>query len=361
MHELVYQVSFNTPAFLGNAEQQAQWRTPPFKALIRQWWRVVKAPSLDRPYDWRALRKEEGALFGAAADGQGDSQQSWVRLRLEHWDTGRLDNSCWPRSEIRDVQVGPGRGIPADVYIGFGPVSAASKKEGKPARLTRSAIEPEKTANVLSLRIDRRASQEQRTEIQAALSLCNWFGGVGSRSRNGWGSVALMGDAMTRMPSAHDLAPYVRPFDRCFEHDWPHAIGTDREGPLVWTGRAVKNWREAVLALAQVRLGVRAVAKTFGRGQDISANQLVAYPVTKSGNNAWGNAERIASPMRLKVVKTPEGLTPLVVHLPSAVPDVLLKKLGAGDQRWVQEHQKEIWQAVHADLNQRMNRLGESQ
>jgi CRISPR-associated protein Cmr1 len=43
---LTYQVSFNTPAFLGNAEQQAQWRTPPFKAMLRQWWRVVKAPDV---------------------------------------------------------------------------------------------------------------------------------------------------------------------------------------------------------------------------------------------------------------------------------------------------------------------------
>ena len=356
MHELSYQISFNTPAFLGNAEQQAQWRTPPIKALIRQWWRVVKAPSLERPYSWRDLRQAEAELFGAAADVEGLSQQSWVRLRLKHWDDGRLDNSRWPRSEIKEVQVGLGR-IPADVYIGLGPVLAASKKEGKPARLGRSAIEPDKS-NELSLRIDRRASQAQMNEIRAALLLCNWFGGVGSRSRNGWGSLMLAGEAITHVPILSDLAPYLRPLDRCFEQDWPHAIGKDRDGPLVWTGSGVKNWREAVLALAQIRLGVRAVAKKFGRGQDISANQLIAYPVTKSGNSAWGEAERMASPLRLKVVKTPDGLKPLVVHLPSAVPDALLKKLGAADQRWVREHQSEVWQAVHVDLNNRMQRLG---
>ncbi|NBY27683.1 MAG: hypothetical protein EBQ71_11845 [Betaproteobacteria bacterium] len=43
MRELTHQVSFNTPAFLGNAEQQDQWRTPPLKAMLRQWWRMVKA------------------------------------------------------------------------------------------------------------------------------------------------------------------------------------------------------------------------------------------------------------------------------------------------------------------------------
>ncbi len=46
MKKLEYQVAFTTPAFLGNADQQAQWRTPPFKALLRQWWRVVHAPKV---------------------------------------------------------------------------------------------------------------------------------------------------------------------------------------------------------------------------------------------------------------------------------------------------------------------------
>ena len=31
MKKLEYTVSFTTPAFLGNAEQNGQWRTPPFK------------------------------------------------------------------------------------------------------------------------------------------------------------------------------------------------------------------------------------------------------------------------------------------------------------------------------------------
>jgi len=41
MKVLRYKVEFLCPAFLGNAEQNGQWRTPPFKALLRQWWRVV--------------------------------------------------------------------------------------------------------------------------------------------------------------------------------------------------------------------------------------------------------------------------------------------------------------------------------
>jgi CRISPR-associated protein Cmr1 len=38
MHLCSYQLRFQTPAFLDNAQQQGQWRTLPFKALLRQWW-----------------------------------------------------------------------------------------------------------------------------------------------------------------------------------------------------------------------------------------------------------------------------------------------------------------------------------
>ena len=38
MQTYSYQLRFQTPTFLGNAQQQAQWRMPPIKALLRQWW-----------------------------------------------------------------------------------------------------------------------------------------------------------------------------------------------------------------------------------------------------------------------------------------------------------------------------------
>ena len=360
MLTLHYTLSFNTPAFLGNAEQQAQWRTPPIKALLRQWWRVVQASTLAHPYDLGAMRRDEGELFGVAADRQGESSQSWVRLRLAHWDAGTLDQARWPRKEIRDLPVGPGRSVPADVYIGLGPVLAASKKENRPQpMLGRTAIAPD-TGNELWLSLDRRMASSQRAELAAALSLCQWFGTVGSRSRNGWGSLTLAGDDIGGMPTSAAIQPYLRPLRECFDTDWPHAIGADCDGPLVWTGRAVKNWREAVLSLAQIRLAVRTAAKKIGRNHDISANQLIAYPVMQSANSAWGTQERFASPLRLKVHKTPAGLVPLAVHLPCALPAVLFGKLDSSDQRWVRDNQLAVWQAAHQELDQRYPRLGAS-
>lgn len=82
-----YQLRFTTPAFLGNASQQGQWRTPPVKALLRQWWRVAVAQELG--YSAERLRQREADLFGVAADG-GDSHQSLIRIRLGQWSEGKL-------------------------------------------------------------------------------------------------------------------------------------------------------------------------------------------------------------------------------------------------------------------------------
>ena len=66
MKKLEYEMRFLTPAFLGNAEQSAQWRTPPIKALLRQWWRVVWAAENGFSNDIAAMRREEEKRLAAA-------------------------------------------------------------------------------------------------------------------------------------------------------------------------------------------------------------------------------------------------------------------------------------------------------
>lgn len=55
-----FTIRFVTPAFLGNAEQDGQWRAPPFKHLLREWWRVAWAEANGFSNDYRSLREQEG-------------------------------------------------------------------------------------------------------------------------------------------------------------------------------------------------------------------------------------------------------------------------------------------------------------
>ena len=182
MQELEYTVSFTTPAFLGNAEQQAQWRTPPFKALLRQWWRIAAAPQFN--YDHAALREAEGKLFGHAwlendKDKRGQkvaARKGKILLRLNQWSKGALSNILGS-GKVHHPEVGAGMDIQANVYLGYGPVNARN-----------SAIEAEE--QIAKLWIGLRNNTESEVKIlKQATHLMGKLGTVGSRSRNGWGSL----------------------------------------------------------------------------------------------------------------------------------------------------------------------------
>lgn len=359
MLELTYKVSFNTPAFLGNAEQQAQWRTPPFKALLRQWWRVVKAPEVG--YDHRELLRLENALFGSAGGDDGGGR-SKVQLRLSEWSAGtlsqrpglqRLDH---PETKTRD-----GRLIrpDADVYLGFGPITTDGMRQ---------AITPGQ-ANV-DFKIRFPAVEEDA--LRKAMQLIAWFGTLGSRARNGWGSLhveQVEGDVLLGYEGLCDskLADHaaLRSLkDSLGDADWPHAVGACADGrPAVWrlvkdrdasAGKYLgfKDWREVLEQLAQLKINFRTQFK-LSSGQPhnrVEDRHILAYPVTNHSLAGLPNA-RLANQLRFKVVKNKDGqYFGLIAHLPCAMPQAFFK--GGNIRQPEITEQVRVWQWVHGFLNE---------
>lgn len=338
MPELSYTVSFTTPAFLGNAEQQAQWRTAPFKALLRQWWRVAAAPQFN--YDYQRLREAEGKLFGQAHEG--DNRKSLVRLRLSQWEMGRLtriENS----GVVFHPEVQHNNGnIEANVYLGFGPVS--TRGLAKPP-----AIEPERQTAEFWL-----GFPDTHTEkLKDTINLIGWFGTLGSRSRNAWGSLMLQPQNATpelRTLSRGSLQSFMRPINECLLLDWPHAIGSDGQGALVWKAAPKNTWRDAMQELAKVKIAFRAAFPfNAGNGGPFNPRHLLAYPVTNHRLNAWGNDKRLPNQIRFKVAKENNQFIGLISHLPCRLPVELANALG----RNVNELQ--VWQQVHQALDSQPN------
>ncbi len=361
MRELTYQVSFNTPAFLGNAEQQAQWRTPPFKALLRQWWRVVKAP--DVGYDHRELLKLENDLFGSAGNDSGGGR-SKVQLRLSAWDTGRLNQlpnmATHQHNEVqRNGQLVP---VGTAVYLGFGPVTTHG---------IRSAIDPAAPALTLKLR----CPSQDAPSIHKAMQLAAWFGTVGSRSRNGWGSLHIEGESILGLEGLCDskLAQQAQPrnLSDCLTPgmaaEWPHAFGLCADGrPAVWrvfsdkklnadkklVYEGFKEWKQVLEKLAALKIGFRTQFKfssgaPHGRVED---RHVLAYPVTNHGLTGLPNA-RLASQARFKVAKNKDGqYFGLITHLPCAMPTAFFDRSQVRPPAI--DHQIAVWQQVHAFLNQ---------
>ena len=356
MHELSYQISFNTPAFLGNADQVAQWRTPPIKALIRQWWRVVKAPEVGR--NVVKLRHAEAHLFGNAADdGSTGSQQSALRIRLDSWGAGELLK--WPEGEPREFHPEVGRPVGTELYLGYGPLDY--DKVSKQARLgtskssgmQRTAIYGKARAE-LRLRLPAAAAQE----IEASMQLAEWFGTLGSRSRNAWGSLQLErkdGPALQPL-SATAVASYLRPLHLCLEHDWPHAVGSDALGALVWLTPERDGWREVMKDLARMKIDFRTRGAPFldARPGALESRHLLGYPVTHHDVQlpGWGRNGRLPNQLRFKLHRVAGNrLRGVIVHLPCRLPPPL-----ADGARGRIPNELSLWQAVHGLLQEQVQK-----
>jgi CRISPR-associated protein Cmr1 len=339
MTELRYRMSFTTPAFLGNAEQAGQWRTPPIKAQLRQWWRVVYAAEHRQRLNLNAMRHAEGYLFGVAADSDGDSRKSRLRLRLTDWKAGTLKS--WdgleqaavrhPEVERTGYRVGP------HAYLGFGPLDgrAGTKLSGK----VNAAIAARDEAE-LQLAFPEDAEADR---LRTALSLMNLYGTLGGRSRNGWGSFELaQAQGVSTLPSTLD-AQLVQPWREALLQDWAGSIGCDDKGPLIWQTDVMPDWRAVMRRLAEVKIALRTLksfefpnARSDGR---VHPRHWLSYPVTNHEVHEWRGL-RLPNTLRFKVRSGTGGkLRGVIFHMPSKPPAAFGSKADTLSRVWQQVHQ----------------------
>ena len=338
-----YQLRFHAPAFLGNASQQGQWRTPPIKALLRQWWRVAVAQQLR--YDVDRLRQRESDLFGTASDSEGDSRRSLVRIRLGEWQLGQLRD--WPGTgTVAHPEVKNRDGRPASVgsvlYLGFGPLEYNSGSRSTTLK-SKAAIQAG-DANTLRIAVP----DEYAAQIATALWLVDRYGTLGGRSRNGWGSLTLTSTGEEAAPLQGQLgAALTQPWRDALQRDWPHAIGSDTQGPLVWQTPAFDDWKKLMQELARLKIALRTqFIFTTGNGAPApQARHWLSYPVTNHSVRPWGGNARLPNSLRFKVRPAPgnpQQLVGVIFHVPCLPPPAFQPDLRAIER---------VWQTVHALLD----------
>lgn len=343
-----YTVKFLTPAFLGNAEQSGQWRTPPFKALLRQWWRVAVAADCKggsgKPYEVAELRRREAALFGTANDDGGASNRSQIRVRLSQWNRGSMDTLLGndlpvTQPEVKDRNTQQVKQIGSSLYLGFGPISGNAIKNGG------RAIDPDKDHATFSLAYP----QVHDTAMRKALWLMNLYGTLGGRSRNGWGS-AVFTEILKSGEARYsgNLGNCAREWKLSLNEDWAHAIGCDKSAtPLIWETPPKANWRELMKTLAQIKIGLRTQFNfTSGRNAPKAEDRhWLSYPVTNHSVGTWGNNARLPNTLRFKARPSEDGksLIGVIFHVPCKPPSSFSPDIPAIT---------EVWDAVHTFLDE---------
>ncbi|CAB1127865.1 Type III-B CRISPR module RAMP protein Cmr1 [Candidatus Hydrogenisulfobacillus filiaventi] len=177
-----------TPLFLGETDPRGALpdlvRPPAVKGALRFWWRALAwarwgAQAQDpasRQEVLNALRAREGELFGAVAP---RARQSRVLLQVT-WlkQPGEFDD--WPRNPV------PGQ-LDGSTYLGWGIVASGRGANAQPHRTGWR----EGGSFRLVLQFAPRTDEAVVDEVCRALEAWSLFGGLGARSRRGFGSVAL--------------------------------------------------------------------------------------------------------------------------------------------------------------------------
>ncbi|SEH05254.1 type III-B CRISPR module RAMP protein Cmr1 [Candidatus Venteria ishoeyi] len=167
-----------TPMFLGDAEQGlAPVNSMSFKGLMRFWWRALNWRRVDgnsSEEQLKDLHRAEAQLFGTANHQHyPDNGQSLFILQVKH----HCRQTC------------SGKNYPApyksqSAYLGFGLFKMGEHKD-------RDAWDKHKHAFTVSLILSPHISTEQSAQLLEVLQAIGLWGSLGSRSRNGFGSIAL--------------------------------------------------------------------------------------------------------------------------------------------------------------------------
>lgn len=403
MGYLTYDLHLVTPAFLGNACQQSEWRVPPVKALLRQWWRIVAAKGHD--YKWQDVREIEGAIFGHAWLAYGEKErkkEKWslrspVVITLEHWKPGSLHS--WGKDlPVSHPEVG--HQVGSQLYLGYGPLTY----KGGTTLKVKSALNAGEQAYLHIRFPDRLYGGEGvvvkvEAHLKKALELVHGFGAIGGRSRNGWGSVScLPTKGVCSSPGKNSSPPpslslpeldqllrraagsFSREWHECLQLDWPHAIGADQRGILVWRSKQPwKSWEQAMQEIAILKISLRTQLARFERNSDVDnpvvdRRHIFGYPVTNHGVLEWSErnsrgepkldkkgrlrqTDRLANQLRFKVHQVNGGYVVVAFHLPHRVPEPLVRKLSDSQQEWLRKEEQDLWSEVHAQLDKTLKRV----
>lgn len=167
LEEITLDIEFVTPAFLGGADQNAELRSAPFKYGLRYWWRILYGNRYENAVE---LKKAEDEIFGSTETG------SKVRMCLLG-SYPRCNGKQLPSGKKVTVESG-GQQMQMSIidYLAY----------GKKIRGKYFFIDHGSTCQLCVYHPPRYNNQ-----IVGALNAFLLYGGVGSRSRNGFGSITL--------------------------------------------------------------------------------------------------------------------------------------------------------------------------
>ncbi len=189
----------NTPMFMGGNDHKGEFRIPSLLGVLRFWYRATAPRHLI--HDISALREAEARLFGSTNTGQ-----AAFLVRADANEISFADASTHITKSTYGIN-----------YLGYGPISFKG--------VQRSCIKEGSTIKIKFIfRPNTSNQQPDKDGLIRAIKAFTLFGGLGSRSRRGFGSVTLLtfkdeaGNSLWRAPqNRNELHSEIKSFINALE------------------------------------------------------------------------------------------------------------------------------------------------
>ncbi|MDO9559803.1 MAG: type III-B CRISPR module RAMP protein Cmr1 [Syntrophales bacterium] len=277
-----YECEVVTPLFLGGADpKKAELRAPPVKAAMRYWWRALYDGS-----DVKTMANDEAAIFGST------DRKAVVSVNLDIQNVKATPESL-PSGKMVPVE---GKSYKTSIinYLSYGLFEY--KSDVKKNVYTKEHIEPNARFKII-VSFPRTVEADIIKALKAMIS----FGGLGARTRNGFGSL-----------HCDEL------MDHNFKKDGPlKSFTAFSEGARLFNQFHVhKTWHDALSEIGEVYRQAR--LNLEGKQHEWTKRALIAMPIEAKNEKipTHISSGRHAKPYFLHVNKTDGKYRGQILFLP---------------------------------------------
>jgi CRISPR-associated protein Cmr1 len=271
MNKKTFECETVTPMFLGGADgKTSELRSPSIKGMMRFWWRALNG-DLSIP----CLKEKEGKIFGSSDEAIGRSKFN-IRVKSHNLETSNYDfSNNWVK------------------YLSYGTYNP-KRRYIKPSKKFKFSI-------IIS------SHHQLHDDIEKSLKIISTFGGLGSKSRNGFGSFKILEIDNKSGDYYYNLKK------NSFTSDFPKYSAFSQKMQLWKTKNSKDSGDKILMELAKIYKDGKNILK---ENDEFDMREYIGAPVIfKNGKKS--KLKRHSKPYFMSVHHENDSFTGYILYLPS--------------------------------------------
>jgi CRISPR-associated protein Cmr1 len=317
--KVVFEVETITPMFLAGADQgKVELRVASIKGLLRFWWRALQAES-----DIEKLRNRESQIFGSSDEKTGGGSSFAIRI-IPNSDLKPTKNKFPTNSQYQISVEGKTFKINILEYLAYG--TEYIQRQGNV--FTREHY-PAKTKFDIAVSF---TDEAWENEVLKTFYVWSIFGGIGSRSRNGFGSF----DVLNKEKAFEDIkevvsikTPYIKGnIEKLVKKENIVSYSSFARGTKLF--KAKNSFDSGLDSLADVGKTYKNGRSGLERRHCFDKRQYIGAPIVEE-KVTKSLLDRHSKPYFIKIAKEGNKYRAYILYLPSKYCDGLEKDRNGGN------------------------------